>query len=133
MLYVICQGGVEGYNGGQEEVLHLATSTDRITEERLPFAFTDGHAVVTLSEFYDDLKELGRIDWPLMRSRYWFDTDEDPDRKRRRQAEFLVHGFVPLSCLLEIGVMTDAIIRMVAETLGQDSALKVRVRPSWYY
>ena len=133
MLYVIHQGGVEGYEGGQGEVLHLASTTDRIADEELPYAFTDGHAVVALSEFYADLRDLVRIDWPLMGSKYWFDTDEDPDRKRRRQAEFLVHGFVPLSCLLEIGVMTDTVARRVSEILGRGSTLSVQVRPSWYY
>lgn len=31
-----------------------------------------------------------------MKSRYWFDTEDDPDRKRRRQAEFLVYKIVPV-------------------------------------
>src|SRR5262245_34367144 len=35
MLYALHQGGVEGYEGGQEEVLHLVASTDRILQERL--------------------------------------------------------------------------------------------------
>lgn len=133
MLYAICQGAVEGYGGGQENVLHLVSSAERIAQEGLRFAYTEGHAVMAPSEFYDDLKDLGRIDWPLMRSRYWFDTDEDPDRKRRRQAEFLVHRFAPLPCLLEIGVMTEPVAQRVSEILGRDSALGAKVRRNWYY
>jgi hypothetical protein len=30
-----------------------------------------------------------------MEAWYWNDTPDDPDRKRRRQAEFLVHGALP--------------------------------------
>jgi hypothetical protein len=133
MLYAICQGAVEGYGGGQGEVLHLVSSTERIVREGLRFAYTEGHAVMAPSEFFDDLRDLTRIDWPLMRSRYWFDTDEDPDRKRRRQAEFLVHRFAPLSCFVEIGVMTEPVTRRVTEILGRGSALEVKVRRNWYY
>jgi ssDNA thymidine ADP-ribosyltransferase DarT-like protein len=133
MLYAICQGAVEGYAAGQEEVLHLVSSTEKIVEERLRFTYTEGHAVMAPSEFFDDLGHLARIDWPLMESRYWFDTDEDPDRKRRRQAEFLVHRFAPLSCFLEIGVMTEPVARRVTEILGRGSALRVKVRRNWYY
>ena len=49
------------------------------------------------TDFFDDLKDLDKIDWDLMQSRYWNDTNDDPDRKRRRQAEFLVHEFFPWS------------------------------------
>ena len=35
------------------------------------------------------------IDWELMESKYWHDTDEDNSRKRRREAEFLIHKFCP--------------------------------------
>lgn len=48
------------------------------------------------SDFCEDLELLGDIiDWELMESKYWFDTDEDNRRKCRRQAEFLVHKFCP--------------------------------------
>jgi len=42
-----------------------------------------------LSEFYYDLGYLSEIDWEIMEEKYWSDTQEDPDRNRRRQAEFL--------------------------------------------
>lgn len=35
------------------------------------------------------LADLERLDWNAIRSRHWADTPEDPDRKRRKQAEFL--------------------------------------------
>ncbi|UTW68357.1 DUF4433 domain-containing protein [Anaerobacillus sp. HL2] len=44
------------------------------------------------------------MDWDVMESKYWFDTDDDPDRKRRRQAEFLVLRHFPLELVLGIGV-----------------------------
>jgi ssDNA thymidine ADP-ribosyltransferase, DarT len=49
------------------------------------------------------------IDWDVMKSRYWNDTNEDNDRKRRRQAEFLVRHFSPWQLITEIGVMNYTI------------------------
>ena len=59
-----------------------------IAAAKAGFVFTDGHAIMQLSKFYDDLGYLTEIDWDIMEEKYWRDTIEDPDRKRRRQAEF---------------------------------------------
>ena len=47
------------------------------------------------------------IDWELMESKYWHDTDEDNSRKRRRQAEFLIHKFCPWTLVKEISVINN--------------------------
>lgn len=60
----------------------------------------------------------GRVDLPLMRERYWKDTEDDPDRERRRQVEFLVHDRVPWEVIEKIGVM-DAKIRARVEGSSQ--------------
>lgn len=39
-----------------------------------------------------DLSDLDKIDWDVMGSDYWNDTNEDMNRKARRQAEFLVYS-----------------------------------------
>lgn len=87
-----------------------------------------------ITQFYDDLQDLGKVDWPLMRSKYWFDSDEDPDRARRRQAEFLTHGFVPLALIGGIAVMTESTAMQVQEVLqAAECAIPVQVIPGWYY
>ncbi|MDA8226266.1 MAG: DUF4433 domain-containing protein [Desulfitobacterium hafniense] len=96
MLYTISRGNVEGYKGGQRSVLHLYTSAQRISQSGLHYCFTDGHAVIALSNYFRDLQFLDEIDWSVMDSRYWFDTLESPDRTRTRQAEFLVNNNRPL-------------------------------------
>ena len=95
MLYTISRGNVENYTQGQAAVIHLVSSIENIEAEDLCFVFTDGHAVMTFTNFFDDLNYLRAIDWDVMESRYWNDTNEDNDRKRRRQAEFLVRYFFP--------------------------------------
>lgn len=59
---------------------------------------------MSLSEYFTGLPELNRVDWPLMQETYWNDTQQDPDRKRRRQAEFLVYKYLPWELITEIVV-----------------------------
>ena len=85
LLYTINRGNVPGYAGGQAPILHLVSSAQRIEATGLGFVFTDGYAIMSLTEFFHDLGQLDRIDWQLMRARQWADTQTDSDRKRRRQ------------------------------------------------
>lgn len=95
MLYAIHKGNVQTYTEGQKPILHLVSSAEVVQEAGLAFTFTDGHAEMDISTFFTDLNDLEKIDWDIMQSRYWYDTLKDGDRKRRRQAEFLVHSFFP--------------------------------------
>ena len=134
MLYTISRGNVEGYTEGQPPIVHLVAHAEEVVGQGLGFAFTDGHAVIEITDYFDDLADLSKIDWPLMRARYWFDTAEDGDRKRRRQAEFLVHRCMPWELVREIGVMTQA---MVGQVQGLVEAAPhrpvVALRRGWYY
>jgi ssDNA thymidine ADP-ribosyltransferase, DarT len=135
MLYTIHRGNVESYSEGQRPILHLVTTVEEMRALGLQFAFTDGHAVMALSEFYDDLNLLPTVvDWEIMGSRYWHDTNEDLDRKRRRQAEFLVHQSLPWPGIRQIGVI-DANMKRDVETLLMKASHKpdVVVKRDWYY
>ena len=94
MLYSIRGGFVEGYSEGQDPIVHLEATVEAVARTGLAFAFTDGHAELAVTDYFDDLTKLPEIvDWEVMRSEYWNDTADQPDRKRKRQAEFLVHHF----------------------------------------
>ncbi len=62
MLYVIKNGGVEGFTGTQSDIIHLVTDTKRVVEAGRDFVFTDGHAIMALSEYYNDLSYLKEVD-----------------------------------------------------------------------
>jgi hypothetical protein len=134
MLYTINKGNVENYTQGQTTVIHLVSSIENIESAGLDFVFTDGHAVMTFTDFFDDLNYLGAIDWDVMESRYWSDTNEDNDRKRRRQAEFLVRNILPWQLITEIGVINNT-IKSQAENILQNFTHKpsVIVHKNWYY
>lgn len=135
MLYAIHKGFVEGYNSGQSEVVHLVSSAEMVDEAGLHWVFSDGHAeMAPLTAFYNSLEHLDKIDWDVMKSIYWNDTDADPDRKRRRQAEFLVHNFFPWELITSIGVndRTTAIhVNKALEKASHKPA--VSAETSWYY
>ncbi len=134
MLFTISKGNVEGFTGGQQSIVHIVSTVQRVKAAELGFVFTDGHGIMAFTDFYDDLAALDEIDWRLMWARYWADTDEDPDRKRRRQAEFLVHERFPVGLIVGIGVM-NLQVKEEAETLIKRLGLKipVAVKADWYY
>jgi hypothetical protein len=86
MLYTIHRGNVPNCTQGQAAVIHLVCDVFEIDIRGLDWVLTDGHAVMEFTTFFDDLYDLGAIDWDVMDSHYWSDTNEDNDRKRRRQA-----------------------------------------------
>ncbi len=134
MLYVIDRGGVEGYRGGQELVLHLVSSAEAVAGRGLRYCFTDGHAAMDISGFYVELGDLSKIDWVIMHARYWNDTNQDGDRSRRRQAEFLVHGTFPWDLITEIGVISSKVAALVTAALaGSTHQPTVAVHRDWYY
>ncbi|MGL6343146.1 MAG: type II toxin-antitoxin system toxin DNA ADP-ribosyl transferase DarT [Waterburya sp.] len=134
MLCAIHGGYVQGYQDGQDLIIHLVVEIEAIANLNLAFAYTDGHAIMAFSEFYDDLKDLSQIDWQIMGEKYWRDTDEDNDRKRRRQAEFLIHQFCPWTLVKEVGVINNN-IKIKVEKILQNYKYQpsVKIYPQWYY
>ncbi len=134
MLYALHKGNVQTYAGGQVPIIYFRSTVETVGQAGLRFVFTDGHAIMFNSNFYDDLGCLDQIDWPLMKAKYWHAIASDPDRPRRRQAEFLVHGFFPWDLVEEIGVMTQGLQKKV-EALLQTAQHKpiVNIQTDWYY
>jgi ssDNA thymidine ADP-ribosyltransferase, DarT len=109
MLYSIHKRNVVSYQEGQTPVIYLLSDAESVASQGIDFTFTDGHAIMEYSCFCDDLNALEFdaefIDWDLMESKYWRDTEDDPNRKCRRQAEFLVYQLCPWDLIREIGVI----------------------------
>ncbi len=134
MLYSIHGGFVEQYHEGQRPIVHLTSSAESIAAAGLAFTFTEGHAELAYSCFYEDLADLDKVDWQVMNSKWWNDTVEDMDRKRRRQAEFLAHHFFPWTLVTSIGVIDSAVAEQVNDILESAAHRPpVVVKRSWYY
>lgn len=133
MLYAIDGGYVQGYDGGQREVVHLAVAVAEVARPD-EFVVTDGHAELALSSQFGTLEGLDEVDWNIMHTNYWRDTDDDGDRKRRRQAEFLVYDTVPFAAVRVIGVRDlEARARVVAALDGSEFEPAICIRKDWYY
>jgi hypothetical protein len=134
MLYAISRGYVPGYQDGQGPVVHLVSDVQAVESAGHRFVLADGHAAMAFTQFFDDLTRLDQIDWAVMPGRYWNDTPQYPDRKRRRQAECLVHRFFPWSLVTAIGVHSGEMKRRVeAACWFADHVPPITVRPDWYY
>ena len=134
MLYAISRGKVPGRQQGR--IIYLCTTVEAVGHAELRFVFTDGHGIMQTTQFFSNLARLDRVDWPLMTAKWWNSTQEQPDRRRRRQAEFLVHGFLPWDVVAAVAVQDVAMRKEVVammEANGPDCSRPVRVQPAWYY
>lgn len=121
----------------QSDLIYLVSNLKILSDRSLNYAFTDGHAAMEISSFYHEFKDLKEIDWNIMRSTNWQNTIEDPDRKRRRQAEFLVKDFFPLHFIQKICVYDKNRKKFVASILekniGNSLIKNVFVQKNWYF
>lgn len=135
MLYTIDKGNVAGYTEGQRPILHLVSTAEAVAALGQPWAFTDGHAEMAVSDFFTELGALAtEVDWSVMNSIYWKDTVDQPDRKWKRQAEFLVHQTLPWTAIQRIGVFDQDIRRQVELILSTvEHKPEIAVERGWYY
>lgn len=103
MLYVIQKGFNMVSPTSAENIVYCISSIQKIIDNNLDFVFTDGHAVNGFSTQYtvtniNDIETI--IDWKAVRSQYWSDDSNDLDKKRRKEAEFLVLGDIPINSIL---------------------------------
>ena len=134
MLYVIWRGQVPTYQAGQEDVVYLLTTIERVKESGIPSVFTDRNATLGYAEFNNDLAQIESvIDWDLMEAMIWKDQPGDWDRKERRMAELLVHHRLPWEHVVGIGVLDDVRRAKVEAILASvDERTPVRTRRNWY-
>jgi len=134
MLYAIHTGYVTHYTGGQSKIVYIVSSIQKVLDLNLRFVFTDGHPISWITRFANDLTWLNEmVDWQVMQSVWWNNTPEDPDRKRRRQAEFLVYRFLPLQAVEVIAVYERDMRQQVYSYLRDPHKVEVVVRREWYY
>jgi hypothetical protein len=134
MLFALHKGNVTDHRGGQESIVHLVTTLEAVAAER-ECVFTDGHAIMKLSRYFDDLGRIDEIlDWTVLDSLDWTDTVEDPDRSRRRQAELLVYGSCPWRLIQRVAVINDKMAEHVGRIIAEARHKPlVDVMPGWYY
>ena len=135
MLFQLHTGRTD-YRGGQEPLIYLVSTAQSVWRSGAGFAYSDGHGIAKFTSWFDDLSDLGKLDWEAIYARIWKDTVADMDRQRRKQAEFLVRERCDWKLIQEIGVLNSRAKTKVESILSSwDSSLSrpVLVRPDWYY
>lgn len=134
MLYNIKNGYQGVTQRSQDEIVYLVTSFEKIVECNIPYIIYDGHAYHHLSQPFNTVEGLEHVDWTTISSGKWFDTEEDPDRKRRKQAELLVYRALPFEAILVIATYSEAARQKVHEMpRDYNKEPGVVVKKEWYY
>jgi len=134
MLYNIKNGFQNVTKRGQNEIIYLITSFEKIVESGKPYIIYDGHAYHRMSRPFNTDEGLSYIDWKVISSNSWYDTEADPDRKRRKQAELLVYESLAFSMILGIATFSETAcdkVKIILEDINK--SIKVFVRKEWYY
>ena len=127
-----------GRNGvtrrSNDEIAILVASLHQVAKMGLRFLFTDGHARVAYTDFYNDLDRLSAIDWGILQRRDFARDQNDPQKMDRYQAEALVHNQLPVTALLGIVCYTEERTLQVQQEVEQRKLqLRVLHKPGWYF
>ncbi len=134
MLLKLISGQVKGYNEGQDPIMYLVSHIENFNKG--DFVFSDGHGVKSVTKWFDDIKDLDKIDWKIVNQKKWNDTTEDNDRQRRKQAECLIYKFCSWSQIRGIVVINPLIeshVVNILESYPIDLRVPVRVIKGWFY
>lgn len=134
MLYALKTSMVSSAAGAQQDILHLVLDAETLLGAGLACTHTDGNAASQPLRFYPGVSGFGGLRWDVIQSWSWKDTPDDNDRKRSKQAEFLVHDRVPWPFVQSIGAMTEATRdRAIAAMASATHRPPVTLQTKWYY
>ncbi|WP_439153572.1 type II toxin-antitoxin system toxin DNA ADP-ribosyl transferase DarT [Xenorhabdus littoralis] len=125
-------GGIKQRNNS--EIVILVSSLHKLNKMNVSFIFTDSHAYYMCSNFYSDIADLGKIDWPIIQAKDFKRDPNDPAKFERYQAEALIHNHCPIKAFIGI-VCYSAEDKQYLEELIEQSGHDVQViaRPKWYF
>lgn len=134
MLFRVCRYGLPNYARGADPLVFLGFNVAKIVDAGLTWCVSDRNATSPLVEFTQDLTEVPLLlDEEVLRAQYWGDTPEDPGRRTRRAAEFLVYDALPLDLLTVTVAHTRRTAQAVDEALSGYNYDGTFVEPWMYY
>jgi hypothetical protein len=117
-----------------EEIIILVSTLHRVRELGHEFLFTNQHAYLLTTEYYDDLKHLDKVDWALLQNRNFKRNPDDPSQFERYQAEALIHRHMPVEALIGVICYTDGIKSGIETELRKHGiTLDVKAIRGWYF
>ena len=133
MLYVIQKGYNQVKTTNAQDIVYCITSVQKIIDTNLEYVFTDGHAIEAISTQYDqtNINNIDiLLDWTAIKD-WKFKDQNDLDKKRRKQAEFLVNGDLPIEVILGYVVYNEnAKNQLVAMGIEEK---KIKILSTYYF
>lgn len=86
--------------------------------------------------FYNNIDDLTKLDWDIISKQYWYNTEDDYDRMRRKQAEFLVKGHMPTNCICGLIVLTpeqEERARAIQQQTGTNIPIYVDTERKYFF
>ena len=120
----------------QEELLYVVCKISDILEHCPEWCFTDGHAKNHLTRFFNNTDDLSQLDWNMIGEQFWHDTEEDMDRMRRKQDEFLVKGHVTAKCIRGLIVLSpeqEEKAKLIQQKIGTCIPVYVDKHRKYFY
>ncbi len=134
MLHTINLGNVASVTDGQRGIVHLVLWAEELMADQ-ECVFTDGHAIMDLTNFFNDAADLEQLDWECIQTRQWGSYyDPTDETKRKKQSEFLALQRVSWERVRAIATPSAACSDLVQQALvGVAHRPPVVVRRDWYY
>ena len=130
MMYAIHMGNVPTYLDGCDDIVYLCSTLGLLRDTGHEVLVTDRNAALAVAAFATNAGDL-RIDWDLMRETIWKNTDEYPDRREKRMAEYLVHRLVEPTGIQALVTKSRAVAERVGRLVGD--TWPVSVIGDWYF
>lgn len=135
MLLRLHTDRVLGYDEGQKPIIYIVSHVEKCIAANAEFVFSDGHGIAGYTKWYAQPDALKSLDWNCIYADYWADTEDDNDRQRRKQAEFLIYEHCDWSLVSCIAVVNSVMKSRVEEiqALYEDKVKPVIIRRDWYF
>jgi hypothetical protein len=108
MLYLIKNGFKGVTQRPQEDIIYILCKVNDIYDANLEFVFTDRNAKIAVAEYYDDLADLDKLEWEIIKNQDWKNTETNLARQDFKQAEFLIKNYVPVELIRGLIVFNNA-------------------------
>lgn len=134
MLYQIATGYEGVKKIPQSDIVYIVVNHQCIVQNGLNWFYTDGHARHGMTRFYTDESGFDDLDWEAIYATQWRNTEDDPDRQRKKQSEYLVKGSVPIACFAYF-LTFDEQSKQKVESLQAiaQTAIPVKISKQAYY
>ncbi len=120
----------------QRDLVLIHCPLPRILATGCRYVYTDGNAKVKISKCYTNTADMNKLFWDDIQADDFRIAVHGQDRIRRKQAEFLVHGHVPVECIGAL-IVLDAERKAEMEALVSSRGLSIKVvadtQRKWFF